>query len=191
VKTRRGWYWLILVMVAFLLGSLAVSPAEANQRTPTVLTVTPSSPSVESGSSITLTATLKDSEGSPLSGKTIIWRLPDATEYTVGTDVGSLNPTSGVTDSLGQTTTTYTGATPHIGVTIRASFGSFGDDEFKPSGDESYEGATTLYHIYVLGAGDDSSEKIEDATGAPLWIWILMVVCLVASAFIERHLTKR
>jgi hypothetical protein len=191
MKTRRGWHWLILVMVAFLLGSLAASPAKANQRTPTVLTITPSSPSVESGNSITLTATLKDSEGNPLSGKAIIWHLPEATEYTVGNDVGSLSSISGVTDSLGQTTTIYTAATPHIGVTIWANFGSFGDDEFMPSGDEFYEGARAEYHILVLRARDDTIGKIEDATGAPLWIWILMVVCLVASVFIERHLTKR
>lgn len=185
----KGWQWLSLVTLVFLLSGPMASAVKANQRIPTALTITSSSSSVESGNSIILTATLKDSDGNPLSGKTIMWRLPKDTDYTPGTHVGSLRPIRGVTDSRGQATTTYTAtaATPHIGVTIWASFG---EDEFTPCGDEFYEGARAECHIQVLRAAGDTTGNIEDATGAPLWIWITLIILLIGSAFIERRLVR-
>ena len=188
MKMRKGWQWLSLIMLVFLLSTPIASAAEENQRIPTTITITSSASSVESGNSITLTATLKDSEGNPLSGKTIMWLLPTelGTEYTFGTNIGSLKPIRGVTDSRGQTTTIYTSAIQHegYGVTITASFGDFID--WVAVGDDFYKGTSGSRHIRVYPAAGD----IEGTTGVPLWIWIVMTVFLVGSAFIERLLTR-
>ena len=106
-----------------------------------------------------------------------------------GTNIGILRPIRGVTNSRGQATTTYTAATPRIGVSIAASFG---DDEFTPVGDEFYEGARAISHGQVLrAAGDLTAGNIEDATGTPLWIWVTLTIFLVSSALIERRLARK
>jgi hypothetical protein len=76
-----------------------------------------------SGDSLTLTATLKDVNGNPLTGKTITW------SETQGR--GTLDPTSGTTDENGRMTVTYTAptVTQIENVTIKASFAGDGDYE--------------------------------------------------------------
>lgn len=179
MKSKTKWPWITLITLPFLFAGFILSPVSASERIPAVITIVPSSSSVESGSSITLTATLKDSQGKPLSGEAIEWSFATTT-YTPGTDIGTLRPTRGVTDQQGQATTTYTAATPHIGVSIAASF----------AGNEFYESAREIRHVQVCQAAGDTAGNIEDTTGAPLWVWITLIILFVGSTFIERHLVR-
>jgi hypothetical protein len=185
MKVRRGWQWLSLIMLVFLLSIPIASAAKEDQRIPTTIIITPNVSRVECGNNITLTATLKDSEGNPLSGKTIVWVFT-TTEYTFGTNIGSLRPSRGVTDSRGQATTIYTPAIQHepYGVTIAASFGDFID--WVAVGDDFYKGSSADCHISVYPAAGD----IWSPTARLLWFLIVMIVFLVGSAFIERRLTR-
>ncbi|MGB5925591.1 MAG: Ig-like domain-containing protein [Dehalococcoidia bacterium] len=190
MKKQDKWLlWLTLVTLPFLFSGVILSFVNASDRIPTVITITPSSSSVEFGSSITLTATLRNSEGDPLSGKTIVW-LFTTTEYTFGTNIGNLEPSRGVTDSYGQATTTYTPAIQGepYGVTIRASFGDFID--FIAMGDDFHEGSYAVCHISVSRAPGTAGD-IQDTTGAPLWIWVTLTIFLVGSAGIERRLARK
>ncbi|MEM2619540.1 MAG: Ig-like domain-containing protein, partial [Candidatus Hadarchaeales archaeon] len=82
--------------------------------------ISPSSFSLTLGGSQVLTATLT-SGGVPLANKTVVWSAT----------AGSLYPTSGVTDSYGRVSTTYTAPTFGTSATIMASFE--GDWEYGPS----------------------------------------------------------
>jgi hypothetical protein len=90
----------------------------------TVITIDPPSFSLTSGGSLTLTATLRTSAGTPLAGKTVTWRASR----------GTLSPASGTTDENGRVRVTYTApaVTSAENVTIAASF----------AGDASYEGSS-------------------------------------------------
>lgn len=81
---------------------------------PTSISISPADFTLESGESITLTATLKDNAGDPLVEKTVTWTAT----------VGSLSPASGTTNSLGEVTTIYTAPTVTVEtlVTVTASF---------------------------------------------------------------------
>jgi hypothetical protein len=186
VKKQNKWIWLTIVVLSFLFPGFVVN---ASERIPTVVNITPKSASVEAGNSITLTATLKDSEGNPLSGKTIVW-LFDTTEYTFGTNIGSLEPSRGVTDPYGQATTTYTPAIQGepYGVDIRASFGDFID--WVAMGDDFHEGSAAICHIGVSQAPGIVND-IQDTTGAPSWIWVMLATFLLISALIESRLTRK
>ncbi|MEM2619487.1 MAG: hypothetical protein QW356_08455, partial [Candidatus Hadarchaeales archaeon] len=92
---------------------------------PTSLSISPSSFSLTLGGSQVLTATLT-SGGVPLANKTVVWSAT----------AGSVYPTSGVTDSYGRVSTTYTAPTSGTSATITASFQ--GDWECEPSSASSY-----------------------------------------------------
>jgi len=91
----------------------------------TTLSISPSSFNVSIGGSQSLTATLT-SGGSPLAGKTVSW----------STTAGSVYPSSGTTNSSGQTTTTYTAPSYATSTTITASFA--GDSQYAASSGNSY-----------------------------------------------------
>lgn len=96
-------------------------------REATSLTLSPSIFNLDSGQSITLTATLT-SGGSPLTGKVI----------TLSATSGSLSSLSMTTDSQGQVVTIYTAptVTTQSLATITASFA--GDTQYQPSNGASY-----------------------------------------------------
>jgi len=77
------------------------------------MAVDPSSFSTEAGENLTITATLK-AGGDPLPGKTIAWQCSS----------GQTSPSSGVTNSLGEVTTTYTAplVSENASVSVSASF---------------------------------------------------------------------
>jgi hypothetical protein len=89
----------------------------------TTISVFPSSFTLQSGHSITLTAVLEDENSNKLSGKTITW----------SDNAGAFSTTSGSTDSLGQVSVTYTApsVTTQASATISASFA--GDNYYKAS----------------------------------------------------------
>jgi len=186
MKMCRGWQWLSLIMLVFLLSIPIASAAKEDQRIPTTITITSNVSLVECGNNITLTATLKDSDGNPLVGKTIVWVFTIKGGYSFGSNVGSLRPSRVVTDSRGQTTTIYTPAIQHerYGVTIAASFGDFID--WVAMGDDFYKGAYDTCHVSVYPAAGD----IWSPTARLLWFLIVMIVFLVGSAFIESRLTR-
>ncbi|KXA92664.1 hypothetical protein AKJ66_03725 [candidate division MSBL1 archaeon SCGC-AAA259E22] len=113
---------IVIVVFSLTLATLALPNAEAQLRDPTSLSLSPSSFTVKSGESITLTATLT-SNGTPLDGKTL--------EF--GTTNGSVSPTLGTTDSNGEVTITYTA--PAISAsestTVTATFA--GNTDYKSS----------------------------------------------------------
>jgi len=189
MKMCRGWQWLSLIMLVFLLSIPIASAAKEDQRIPTTITITSNVSEVECGNNITLTATLKDSDGNPLFGKTIVWVFT-TTEYTFGTNIGSLKPSRGVTDSRGQATTTYTSAIQRepYGVTIAASFGDFID--WVATGDDFYKGSDARFYVSVSRAPGVAGD-IQDFTGAPLWIWVTLLIFLISSALIERSLASK
>lgn len=88
----------------------------------TTLSVTPTSFTVNSGQTQTLTATLT-SDGTPLASKTVTWSATS----------GSVSSSSGTTDSSGQVSATYTAPTvaASTSVTITASFA--GDSQYMAS----------------------------------------------------------
>lgn len=88
-----------------------------------VLTVTASCTTTTAGHTCTVTATLTDPNGNPVANITIQWTVSGTTAnttafhpgaaaqhnaLTASPACGSVNPTSGVTDAQGQTTTTFT-----------------------------------------------------------------------------------
>lgn len=89
----------------------------------TLLSISPSSFTLLSGDSTTLTATLTDNNGNPVSGKTITWTK----------QAGTLSAISGTTNSSGQVSITYTApvVTTSMSVAITASFA--GDDRYSSS----------------------------------------------------------
>jgi len=105
--------------------SPSLPPSPTPSKLTTELTIAPSTFTLGSGGSITLTATLEDSEGQPLSGKTISWSA----------EHGTFSATSTTTDNSGQVTVVYTApllvtsSSTTLTDTITASF----------SGDEEYE----------------------------------------------------
>ncbi|MEW5995378.1 MAG: Ig-like domain-containing protein, partial [Candidatus Zixiibacteriota bacterium] len=103
-------------------------------KTNTTVTMDASSFSLVSGGSRTLTATLKDNTGNPLSGKTVSWSKT----------AGSLSTTSGATNSSGQASVTFTAqtVTTSENVTITASFA--GDSSYNSSSGTS---AGTIYPV--------------------------------------------
>jgi WD40 repeat protein len=99
----------------------------------TILSISPPSFTVQSGESITLTATLRDYTGDPLAGKLVFWTAPTEVE-----NIG-IPPVAfvGMTDSFGQTSITYTApdVTAETRVKVTASFA--GDDDYLGSGGTS------------------------------------------------------
>jgi len=89
----------------------------------TTISIFPSSFTLPSGNSITLTAVLEDENNNKLSGKTITW----------SDNAGAFSTTSGSTDSLGQVSVTYTApsVTTQASTAISASFAS--DDKYGAS----------------------------------------------------------
>jgi hypothetical protein len=91
---------------------------------PTEIAVAPVTFNIESRESTTLSATLRDSTGNPVAGKTIAWSATS----------GTLTPTSGTTDQQGQAVATYTAPLSCIetSVTVTSSFG--GDASYRQTG---------------------------------------------------------
>jgi len=87
---------IIITVFSLALATLVLPNAEAQPRDPTSLNLSPSSFTVKSGESITLTATLT-SGGSPLTGKTVEFAATN----------GSVSPSSATTNSEGEATVTY------------------------------------------------------------------------------------
>jgi PKD repeat protein len=106
---------------------VSVSAPPAPRRMPTTLSISPSSFTMTFGRSVNLTATLRDENGAPLTGKTITWSATG----------GSLSAASGTTDDSGQVSITFTAPTvaAETVVTVGASFA--GDDEYGASEDIS------------------------------------------------------
>jgi len=96
------------------------------------LIIIPSTFTLESGNSITLTATLTSGDN-PLANKSITW----------SSTTGTISPQSGTTDSSGRVTVTYTAPTisTQTSVTITASFA--GDAEYQASSGSS-KGTVTV-----------------------------------------------
>jgi hypothetical protein len=101
---------------------------------PTDTLVNPSSFTLESGKPETMTATLLDFSGNPISGKAIYWTAPQ----------GIFSPSSGATDSAGQVSATY--SAPQVvtdnSTTITASFA--GDSSYRVSLGTSLASLTQL-----------------------------------------------
>lgn len=121
------------------------------QLIPTYLFLTPSSFSLHSFESISLLATLRDNAGNPLAGRNLTWSAT----------AGSLSAVSGLTDSNGQLSVTFTA--PAVSgmenVTITVSFG--GDNTYAPSQGRStctISPAPTTLTItpasFVIGSGE-------------------------------------
>jgi len=93
----------------------------------TTISIFPSSFTLQSGNSITLTAVLENENSNKLSGKTITW----------SDNAGAFSTTSGSTDSLGQVSVTYTApsVTTQASATISASFA--GDNHYEASSGSS------------------------------------------------------
>ncbi|MEW5995252.1 MAG: hypothetical protein AB1744_12795, partial [Candidatus Zixiibacteriota bacterium] len=87
----------------------------------TALTITPPAFTLQPGSSTTLTAMLT-SDGAPLAGKALAWNATS----------GSVAPSSGTTNSLGQAAVTYTAPSSEGSVAITASFA--GDNQYLAGG---------------------------------------------------------
>ena len=179
---RKGWQWLSLVMLVFLLSSPIASSAEENQRIPTTMTINPPEFTVaSSGQSVVLTVVLEDIQGKGLPGKRIVWNFgpePPHPMVEESTGIGTLNPSFGTTDSLGQMSITYTApkASTQILVYISAHF----------AGDAAYQGSRALCEGVVL------PPEREIGTHILLWIWILMTVFLVASIYwVSRWTSKK
>jgi parallel beta-helix repeat protein len=96
-----------------------ITPPE-NAGTATSLMITPSTFTLQSGGSTTLTATLTSNDA-PLIGKTLTWT----------TTSGGVVPSSGATDSLGQVSVTYAAPSYEDNVVVTATFA--GDNEYKSS----------------------------------------------------------
>jgi len=109
---------------------------------PTSLTISPSSFTLLTGQTLTLTATLT-ADGTPLPGKTISWRVT----------AGSIHPSSGLTDSSGQVTAVYTAPDAPTTATITASFA--GDAQHGSSSDSS--SATVWLQVKLVFTKPDGS----------------------------------
>jgi PGF-pre-PGF domain-containing protein len=127
---------------------------------PTSLVISPSSFNLEPGELKTLTATLT-SDGSPVAGKTITWSKT----------AGSLSTTSGVTDSNGQVSVTYTAPAYETAVNVTASFA--GDEEYQASSGNSsgiiraVTGPTHTY-LYIDPAG--FTKRPSQSTTLEAWL---------------------
>jgi parallel beta-helix repeat protein len=103
-------------------------PPPAPSRTGTVLTVEPSTFSLTSGGSLTLTATLRDSDNRPLVGKLISWSEQE--------NRGTFSQLSGSTNENGQVKVVYTAPAVTGPENVRITF--------RFAGDDSYLGATAI-----------------------------------------------
>ena len=124
----------------------------AENRVSTIITISPSSFTIQSGQSRTLTAILyKTTDNAPLGGKTISWSA----------FYGSVSPSSGVTDNLGRVTVTYTAPTTTTEKldSIRATFAGY----------NQYQ-ASTGYSIGTTPASPSGwSIQTVDSTGNVGW----------------------
>ena len=112
-------------------------------KTPTTLSLVPSSFSVTAGGTQTLVAQLS-AGGTPLPGKTISWSAT----------AGSLSATSSTTDSSGRATVVFTAPSYTTTVTITASF----------AGDDQYEGShASSSGSVTAGGGSTPSPFSEDS----------------------------
>lgn len=131
----------------------------------TALSISPSSFTLDTFESITLTATLT-SNGEPLSGKTITW-------YTT---VGSISAASGTTNSSGQTSITYTAPSTAGNVTITASFA--GDTQYATSNGNT---------IGTVMAIPEETQPLEPAFP---W-WAILLVALGSIVGLAAYLKRR
>lgn len=129
------------------------------------LSISPSSFTLDTFESITLTATLT-SNGEPLSGKTITW-------YTT---VGSISAASGTTNSSGQTSITYTAPSTAGNVTITASFA--GDTQYATSNGNT---------IGTVMAIPEETQPLEPAFP---W-WAILLVALGSIVGLAAYLKRR
>ncbi len=98
--------------------SLQAQSSPATVITTTVLSISPLNFDLVLDNSITLTATLKSSQGTPLSGKSLRW----------STDAGVLSATTTTTDASGQTSVAYTASNVSSeNVTVTVSFAGTSD----------------------------------------------------------------
>ncbi len=106
--------------------SIAVSSVQTSKKS-TSISITPSNFSMQSASSTTLTATLKDQDNNLLAGKTITWSAT----------VGSISALSSTTDSSGQASAAYVAptVTTQTSVIVTASFA--GDSSYNSSSSTS------------------------------------------------------
>jgi len=108
-------------------GFISVASPPVVGPTPTTISISPSTFSINSGAATTLTATLKDNANNPVASRTVSWSATS----------GSLSTTSGATNSSGQVSVTYTApsVTAATSVTITASFA--GDSSYSSSSGSS------------------------------------------------------
>jgi trimeric autotransporter adhesin len=100
---------------------------------PSTVTTTPDITRIPNGGSSTITATVKDNNGNPLSGITV-----NFTKVGSGASSGTLSVTSGVTNALGQISTVLSGMSNNSSVTVTAAVsGNYGnllyDDKYATS----------------------------------------------------------
>jgi hypothetical protein len=165
--------------VVIALGLLATAGAVTAHAYPTpgdTLAVQATCTTVPQGGTCGVTGTLSDSNGNPVSGETVNWTVSGC---------GSVDPTTGVTNSQGQVTTTFTASrsccTP---ATITATAPS-------PSGDIT--GSTVIQvtcagQVAGLTAGGAASVGLPNTSGSPsagsppfpAWAVSLLVGAVVA-----------
>lgn len=156
----RGVRFLRVVLVFFVALMLLVMvfslTVQAQLRSPTTLTLSPSTFEIEAGKSITLTATLT-SEGEPLADKLIKFSA----------SAGSVDPSSGKTDSKGQIKVVYTApkVSYNTSVVIEAVFP--GDLKYKESSASAYgkiivKTPITLPKVSVEGAVFIPTKEMEE-----------------------------
>jgi PGF-pre-PGF domain-containing protein len=117
---RRGAPLIVLLLTATLLAG-AVPPVRGQLRSPTQLAVSPSTFTVASGGSVTLTATLT-SGGTPLANRLVAFSAT----------LGTVTP-SGVTDQSGQVRVTYTAPAVYARTTVTITASFAGDIGYEPS----------------------------------------------------------
>ena len=100
-----------------------ITPPPGVQLSRTTLTIEPSTFTLESENSITLTATLTDAGGNPLEGKMITFSVTE----------GTVMPNTGVTDSSGKASIAYTAPTVSVETSVTVSATFSGDDKYGPS----------------------------------------------------------
>ena len=111
----------------------SILPQAVVLKTSTVLKVSPSTSTVQSGGSVVLSASLSDKSGNPLSGETVTWSISPS-----GT--GSLSSTTG-------TSVTYTAPTVQANTSVTISVAFAGDDKYLGSSDSSLCTVTPLPSI--------------------------------------------
>ena len=153
----------VALFVIVLFSSVALPPVQAQLRSPTSLTLSPSSFEIKPGESLTLTATLT-SNGTPLEGKSIAFA-------SVG---GSVSPNIGTTDSNGQVEITYTAPSVETSVTVTVMFaGDLYYQESNASSSGTVAKASTTLGIspptFTVSSGESTTLTVTlNSGGSPL-----------------------